>query len=1147
MRSFNIPTFLQRVFSRRWSGCPRSLVRVGSTLAVLAALGAAPARADLPFPQFTTTTWLTAPGNSTEGQPATFTVQVKSAKSPQPSGGTVVFVDAKDLKELGQPVPLGNNGKAGQASVTVSSGLVLGKNHLIALYSGDPTDFPSITFPALGWVENPPPAATTTTLTSGTNPSVYGQPVLFTATVTSSAGGLAGTVSFFDGSTLLGTAALTSSGTANLTVPPNATSQALALAVGTHASITAQYGGDPTHAPSTSAPVSQVVDQATTTTTAPNNTANNSNSLLGAEVTFTVSVIPVTPGAGTPTGTVTFYDSSTAAPSPLGSAPLSGGMASFPTAALALGINQITAVYGGDTNFSGSTSAASTQTVTSPLPVTTSFRVPTNDSGTSVYGQSVTFGAAVAGSDPTPTGTVTFFDTTSSGTTPLGTTPLVNGSASFTTTNPLPVGQNIITTGYSGDSTYASILSANSPAFTQTVSMANTSTSVVVAGPTNPVDLSTPVSLTATVSVLAPGAGSPTGSVDFYNGTTKWGTGQLTGNTAGITIPPYTLAVGTYPITAHYSGDTNFNSSDDTTATQLSLVVNPPSPAAVTISVPALDPSVALNPGSGNPVYGENLVFDVTVTGDQPDLTTPPTGSVTFYDGTHPLGTQPLSSSGLASLPVRALSAGTHSITATYSGDTYYAQNTSLALAQVVDQAVTTISVSSSTNPSSVNSSVTFTAMLQTTAQQAPGTMVPSGSITFYDNGVPLPPVSLDTSSGQTLQGTYSVSTSPISSLAVGTHPITASYSGDGNYQASLPSPTLQQVVDPAAAVGTNTAITPPVTSPAGITPIDNTTTVTFTASVTPTSGSGTPAGTVTFSDDANDTFTSSSNSSTVPLSGGTAMASSSALTPGSRTVTATFTPTDPAAFTASSNSVSLTVLQATQTTVSFNPLQPVFGQPITLVATVSDAPSGQQIPTGSVTFFDENNNNLGTANLQTFKGGSVEASLPYSSFAAGPHTVTAIYNPGAGFEKSQATSSSFTVQIQTSTNITAPADQSTFNTTDSPFTVTAQVVPTVAGAVIPAGTITITTSTSVSGTSLSYGPYPLDSTGTAASDPIDPNLLLPAGETSDTISITVQYNPANSNFVASGSSITVNVLLSGGTGGGNGGGDGGGGGGSTL
>jgi hypothetical protein len=72
-----------------------------------------------------------------------------------------------------------------------------------------------------------------------------------------------------------------------------------------------------------------------------------------------VVVSAAAPGAGTPTGTVTFYDGV----APLGTGTLSGGKATLSTKTLAVGSHSITVTYGGDANFLGSTSAVLTQTV----------------------------------------------------------------------------------------------------------------------------------------------------------------------------------------------------------------------------------------------------------------------------------------------------------------------------------------------------------------------------------------------------------------------------------------------------------------------------------------------------------------------------------------------------------------------------------------------------------------------------------------------------------------------------------------------------------------------------------------------------------------------------------------------------------------
>ena len=83
----------------------------------------------------------------------------------------------------------------------------------------------------------------------------------------------------------------------------------------------------------------------------------------GSSVTYTATVAPAATWTGTPTGTVTITDGSTT----IGTGTLSSGQATFTTSALAIGGHTITSIYGGDTNFAGSTSSALTQTVSPGL------------------------------------------------------------------------------------------------------------------------------------------------------------------------------------------------------------------------------------------------------------------------------------------------------------------------------------------------------------------------------------------------------------------------------------------------------------------------------------------------------------------------------------------------------------------------------------------------------------------------------------------------------------------------------------------------------------------------------------------------------------------------------------------------------------
>lgn len=125
-------------------------------------------------------------------------------------------------------------------------------------------------------------------------------------------------------------------------------------------SITAVYAGDTALNISISAPQTLTVMPIplTPTTTVVTSSALNGN--LAAPITFTAAVAA---SAGTPTGTVTFRDGSTALGSPV---TLASGSASLTTSALTAGTHTITAAYSGDTASAASTSAPITQTITAP-------------------------------------------------------------------------------------------------------------------------------------------------------------------------------------------------------------------------------------------------------------------------------------------------------------------------------------------------------------------------------------------------------------------------------------------------------------------------------------------------------------------------------------------------------------------------------------------------------------------------------------------------------------------------------------------------------------------------------------------------------------------------------------------------------------
>jgi hypothetical protein len=179
-------------------------------------------------------------------------------------------------------------------------------------------------------------SATSTSLTSNLNPSIYGQKVIFTATVASSGSTPpSGKVIFTWNSNTIGSATLNGSGVATLT-KSNLNADTYPL--------TATYKGDTRNLASTSPVLSQVVQP---TTSAARITSSLNPSVQGQAVTFTAKITSPTV---VPTGPVTF----TAGKTVLGTGQLSGGKATLTTSSLPAGSIKVTATYNGNSNIAKS-------------------------------------------------------------------------------------------------------------------------------------------------------------------------------------------------------------------------------------------------------------------------------------------------------------------------------------------------------------------------------------------------------------------------------------------------------------------------------------------------------------------------------------------------------------------------------------------------------------------------------------------------------------------------------------------------------------------------------------------------------------------------------------------------------------------------
>ena len=196
-----------------------------------------------------------------------------------------------------------------------------------------------------------------------------------------------------------------------------------------------------------------------------------------------------------------------------------------------------------------------------------------------------------------------------------------------------------------------------------------TLTSTAVTSSSNPSGFGQSVTFTATVTPQ--GSGSPTGTVTFSDGSTQIGQSAVSDGVA--TLSTSSLAIGSHSVTAAYSGDSTFAASVSSALTQ--VVANASTTTALS--------------GSPNPAnVGQNVTFTATVT---PTTSGVPTGTVSFFDGSTQIGSTSLSS-GVATISTSSLAAGSHSVTAVYSGDDNYNGSTSGVLSEVVSSAGFTLS-----------------------------------------------------------------------------------------------------------------------------------------------------------------------------------------------------------------------------------------------------------------------------------------------------------------------------------------------------------------------------------------------------------------------------------------------------------------------
>ncbi len=498
------------------------------------------------------------PNPSHLGESVTFSATVQGFVPNLPLGGVIFLDNGVPMNAPAVLVP--NFGTIcgcipdGSSTAQFSTSNLSGGTHFIIATALSQYG-PSASDPLVQTVQG---ATTTTTVTAAPSPpTVFGQGVTFTATIAanaSSAGTPTGSVQFSDNGANLGGPQTLVSGSASVGAP--------SLAVGAH-SIIARYTTDSADFVDSSGSASQQVDMASTMTGL---ASSASPTVFGQGITLTATVAAVAPGAGMPGGTVTFRDGT----ADLAGTSLVGGRATYDTAGLSVGTHSLTASYNGDGNFKSS--AASLSLTVNQAPTSTAVISSANPS---VFGQKVSFTAAVCPLPPStaptqlPTGMVTF--TADGAATPFDTAMLSATSAppGCQSATSVPIGSlsvttHAITVAYQGDTNFLGS-SAALPGG-QVVNKAPTATAVGSAP--NPSLFGDAVTLTATITVPPPGAGTPTGSVTFSDGGFVLGTSPLTAG-GQATFTTAGLQVGTHGLVATYGGDGDFLASTSNATSQI--------------------------------------------------------------------------------------------------------------------------------------------------------------------------------------------------------------------------------------------------------------------------------------------------------------------------------------------------------------------------------------------------------------------------------------------------------------------------------------------------------------------------------------------------------------------------------------------------
>lgn len=474
------------------------------------------------------------------------------------------------------------------------------------------------------------------------------------------------------------------------------------------------------------------------------------------------------------------------------------------------------------------------------------------------------------------------------------------------------------------------------------------------------------------------------------------------------------LPGGTYNLTARYAGDGTFGGS---TSAPLALTVTPED-SITSVNYYVVDDQGNRLPYAGSTQFQHPLYLTVKVAGKSGQGL--PTGMVNILDGGTVLETVPLTSSGVVTIETGdrtgyTLSVGQHNVSVQYVGDSSFNTSTSAAQQIVVqpEQTISYVGISSYDVPA--NQPVFLTADIPS----GYGTVLPTGTFQFYDNGQKLgDPVTIVNGGS-----TYAQATSMFKLSTLGLHTITAGYSGDNNFASidgTNPSVAYSSQLEINAA-GTAATTTTLVGTPASVAYGQS---FTYTVKVTPTTAGGpVPTGTVIVNGGVGAWITLVNGQGTATLQA----------SPGTYQGTAVYQ--GDSNYAASSSPVITTTVAKFTPPMSLTTTAPYVapGQQTSLNAVVAGYNYGQYgyaNPQGTVQFFDSVNGgslqaisaptNLLPTQPMINSGVNIRATLP-----TGVNVVTAVYSGSQDFNS--VTSAPVTITV-------TPPD---FTVTSNPTTLT--------------------------------------------------------------------------------------------------------------